>query len=481
MSYTVSPIPLAAIPGVHDGTGSFGSTRWFVDPGSVAGQAKLAFVQRTAGVRTMLFAISDAVVPNWFGVAIPDGITDFSNVHIFFHPTPAQAGYVDNDYPTKAGKWPQLFYYMEVLGYQLDVAARNQVLIMPFLTNAATNCGILPANWQQIVPDILSQVQDQVTGGAGSSVTINAMAISSFSAGIVYSNSFRTTGAGVSSVLDEVWDLDGSFSTYSSLSQALRTATGFRLIQYDQSTSNDPVSFHVPLPRWADYVDAPQTASTVHGLIRDFMFLHGATISTVGQPITEPGTHTATATHTGSGSHTATATHTGSGSHTATATHTGSGSHTATRRTPGRYHATATHTGSGSHTGSSTLTQLGTHTGSGTLTHSQTGLQPTGSGGLPPGSTIPSPWTPTPVIPTPAMPLMPPVMPPVVAPATNTVTPTSPIPPSVPACTDCGCQNLATLAITGQVATVATTALTAITAISATAGCCGARSRGKMP
>ena len=212
--YPVTQISLDAIPGVHNGTGTWHDSLWVVVPGSVPPPGLLAFAGEPLQVTTMLFAIPDNVVPNWFGVAVPAGITEFGNAHIFFHPTPAQAGYSDSDYPAKTGKWPELFYYMERLGYQLDGAARNQVLIMPFLTEGAKDTGILPGHWQQITADILTSVRDTVTGAAGPPVEAGSVAVSSFSAGIIYSDSFRRLATGLSPLLAEVWDLDGNFSSY---------------------------------------------------------------------------------------------------------------------------------------------------------------------------------------------------------------------------------------------------------------------------
>jgi hypothetical protein len=122
---------------VHGGTGTHVATIWVVDSASVPGSSSLAFSGLDVEVTTMLFAIADAVVPNWFGVALPRGISDFTRPHLFFHPTPAQAGCVDGDYQSKGGKWPELFYYMERLGYQLDGGRRNQALVIPFMTEGA--------------------------------------------------------------------------------------------------------------------------------------------------------------------------------------------------------------------------------------------------------------------------------------------------------------------------------------------------------
>ena len=101
--YTVSSIPLARIPGVHNGTGVQHDPAFAtVVSASVPGSGNLQFVGADVTVTTMLFALnSNVVVPNWFGVAVPNGIQDFTRPNIFFHPTPGQAGYNDADYPTK--------------------------------------------------------------------------------------------------------------------------------------------------------------------------------------------------------------------------------------------------------------------------------------------------------------------------------------------------------------------------------------------
>jgi hypothetical protein len=258
-----------------------------VVPGSVPGSGNLQFSSYAGNVTTMLFQLSVSVVPNWFGVAVPAGITDFTKPNIFFHPIPAQDGYKDSDYPTKSGKWPQLFYYMERLGYQADAAIQfhgapaNQIVIMPFLTSAATDTGILPTTWRGIVTDILTNVQ-AAQGGGASQVVISEVVVSSFSVGYVYSSAFRNTAAGLSPLLTQVWDFDGYPKASSNL---LVTTAAYKAIKYDQASEQD--SFHVPLSRWVNYPNqppnpgdppAPQNGGAVHTAIRDFMFLHAATL-----------------------------------------------------------------------------------------------------------------------------------------------------------------------------------------------------------
>jgi hypothetical protein len=241
----------------------------------------------------MLFAIDAAVVPNWFGVIVPsvfnNPYVDFTTPNIFFHPTPSQAGYVDADYVYKSGKWPQLFYYMDDLGIQLDVAGPTQIVIMPFLTEAAKDTGILPANWLDIVTDILTAVQNQMGGAnAGSNLQVSEVVISSFSAGIKYSDSFRRQAIGLNSYLNEIWDFDGSFSvTYRHISQSLHTTPDYTVIKYDQVDSpiSPPTTFHVPVRRWASVPGGLTNIRPdlqVHGRIRDYLFLHACSITSVG-------------------------------------------------------------------------------------------------------------------------------------------------------------------------------------------------------
>jgi hypothetical protein len=109
------------------------------------------------------------VVPNWFGVAVPDNITDFRNVILYFHPNPSQggAGYNPSQYQTKSGppgtNWKELFAYVDRLGDQLAGAVTspqlaNQIVILPFMRQFR-DVGILPQFWYHIVRDILDDIR----------------------------------------------------------------------------------------------------------------------------------------------------------------------------------------------------------------------------------------------------------------------------------------------------------------------------------
>lgn len=282
-AYTVSQTTLGPIAGIHQGTGTQSLNDWILDPTSVVGSGPLAFVQSGMQTTTMLFQIDAPVVPNWFGVAVPSGITSFTDPVLFFHPTPSQAGYVDADYAAKSGKWPELFYYMDKLGWQVDPAHKDRVVIMPFLTEAAAaDTGILPGAWQSILTQILTGVRAALNADDGTPLSMTSVAVASYSAGIVYSDTFRRKAAGLSPLLREIWDLDGSFSTYASLSAKLQTTPTTRVIKYDQVSGAEGASFHVPVPRWSAFPASVTTGEEVHWMVISYLVTHACWLSTLG-------------------------------------------------------------------------------------------------------------------------------------------------------------------------------------------------------
>lgn len=290
--FNITAVPLTPVAGYHHGVGLQTASRMVVNPASVPGTGPLTFWNANVQVHALLYSLNANVVPNWFGVAVPNGVTDFSRVNIFFHPTPAQAGYQDSNYPlgtvtdfSAIGLWPMLFYYMELLGYQVDAARQiganpNQIVIMPFLTEAALDTGIFPANWHGIVTDLLSLARAAV-GASGGPIIPSAVVVSSFSAGLMYSSAFRQKAGGLAPLLARIWDIDGF--PKATLSYLL---TGPGVLKYDQA--NEPSSIHLPAGRWTNYTNNqplpsvppyPTGTDTMyyHHLIRDFMFLHAAT------------------------------------------------------------------------------------------------------------------------------------------------------------------------------------------------------------
>lgn len=236
------------------------------------------------GVGTMFyFQLAEQTVPRWFGVLVPDGTTEFDRVHIFFHPTPAQAGYQDAVYHTP-GAFTGIFHYLsESFGTLFCAANSGRILVMPLMTQAsAADCGTFPARWANYLGVILGRLATGAVAGAPFQ-PISSVVLSSFSSGIVYSHQFRAR-TNLGSRLAAVVDFDGMFSTYANLSQQV-TNPGGLVIKAQQSTAtaqNVPVLaaqnvFPVPRPRWAgpwanSFDPNPQAAALqVHAVVAQTM------------------------------------------------------------------------------------------------------------------------------------------------------------------------------------------------------------------
>lgn len=154
---------------------------------------------------------------------------------------------------------------------------------MPLMTQAsASDCGVFPQRWADIVGCILGRLSIGVDEGAPFQ-RVSSVVVSSFSSGITYSHNFRAR-ANLGSRLAGVIDFDGVISSYSRFSQALTGPAG-HVVKFQQSQAT-PASipglaaqnvFAVPRPRWggpwANAFDPnPQTALLqVHGTIPQTM------------------------------------------------------------------------------------------------------------------------------------------------------------------------------------------------------------------
>ena len=176
-------------PQVSLGSGPHRTAGKLLATSPVFSNAVVNFQNTDVSVRLILYELRDqneqpaAVEPNWFGVAVPDGINDYSRPIFYFHPTPGQNNYIDaptvppdgSEYHAKtavgpksgAGRdWRELFAYADRVGNQLagailQGASPNQIAIVPFMTTrCASPAGIafLKANWLQIMNNILQEV-----------------------------------------------------------------------------------------------------------------------------------------------------------------------------------------------------------------------------------------------------------------------------------------------------------------------------------
>ena len=255
--YAAHQVLLDAVSGVHLGTGVHTNSGPFVDVASVAGASPLVWISGNTQWSALLYQIDDDVVPNWFAVAVPAGVTSLSNPILFFHPTPAQAGFDDSDYSSKAGKWPELFRYADVLGAQLS---SDRVVVMPFMTQVSTgDCGILSGNWSDICASIFS-------------VAPTSLTVASFSEGSVYSNVFRANAVGLDGVLSGVWDFDGSFAQAGAATNAT-----LAYAQLPGATAGQV--FQVPQARWISLPGgAPANQSDTHSDIIKYLFRHACSL-----------------------------------------------------------------------------------------------------------------------------------------------------------------------------------------------------------
>lgn len=186
--------------------------------------------------RIEYFELDADVVPNWFGVVVPEGVKVTEHIHIFCHPLPERAGYHDRNYKSKAG-WNGIFHYMtDDFSAQFCAAGTGQILIMPIFTQGVTGtCGVFPAQWESICGQILALIAAGPGEEPGEPAKISSVVVSSFSAGIVYSNSFRKL-ARLGDRLTGIVDFDGIISSYSALSAGLGVGGGFPVVRFFQTS-----------------------------------------------------------------------------------------------------------------------------------------------------------------------------------------------------------------------------------------------------
>jgi hypothetical protein len=245
---------------------------------SVAGSGTIAY-----------FELTENVVPRWFGVLVPTGLTRFDRVHLFFHPTPAQAHIKDSDYATLGG-FANVFHYLsDDFGAQFCAAGTNRVMVMPLMTqSAAGDCGVFPQRWESILNQIFALLGSKNGGQPAAPSTIQSVVVSSFSSGIAYSHQFRQR-AQLGARLSGVIDFDGIFSTARSNSAALSGPAG-HVVRMQQGSSPEarlPIlavqnNFPLGRPRWGGpfanlFSKNPTTAGLeIHGSIPQRMMFIAA-------------------------------------------------------------------------------------------------------------------------------------------------------------------------------------------------------------
>ena len=212
------------------------------------------FSASTTGTKkysTLFLEIDQNVMPKYFAVCYPEGLADFSNANLFFHPNPgaSRPPYDDAQYGYTSQKWPELFRYMHLIGPGLAASGKSQCVIMPYMRQTMSNdVRVLKDAWWEILTTLLQTA----AGSAPNAIQgqdLTALVISSFSFGIRYSDTARKQMQNVRDFLREVWDFDGIWSTTDGyLSAVLTTNKDFKVIKYGQIAS--PGFTSIAADRW---------------------------------------------------------------------------------------------------------------------------------------------------------------------------------------------------------------------------------------
>lgn len=189
-----------------------------VVPASVPGHVAdlLDFNNPTCNISVLCMVLDTPQQPNWYGIAYRKGIQSFDSVNIFCHPHPGNAGMQDKDYQGRGGNWRHLFRYAQNLGMQLAPANSNQILVVPFFSNAVYhNGGIFAPNWREILTvaaigvkaslgissafrsKIDLQVAAEAVRNHTTTTVVNNVVVSAFSYGRVLSATIRSAMPGL--------------------------------------------------------------------------------------------------------------------------------------------------------------------------------------------------------------------------------------------------------------------------------------------
>jgi hypothetical protein len=241
----------------------------------------------TRKIRDLLFETRKDGGIYWVGAAVPDGVSDFTKVQVFFHPTVLQKGVrhaKEEDYPTFTGGWRgSLQRYVAMQGGQL-AGARRMPLIVPFMTMASYR-GTAPAYMFATRPietlnAIISAVRATTTGQSGSAA-VAEMGVSSFSSGIEGMRLFiRTFGS--TRLIKETTDFDGPWIKGSL--QTITTSPGAKGRVFSQKAPPHPTPGWITLSAWRFRNIATFRDKGVHAQIGWMTFFLAATSSVIKSP-----------------------------------------------------------------------------------------------------------------------------------------------------------------------------------------------------
>lgn len=262
-AFPIPPIPPSPFAGtgtiknMPDMSTSIDKVVWSPVESSLVSETPFKWSSVKGNGKVFFFELDEDVVPNWFGVVVPNGVTSFEHLHIFFHPTASNLRLDDKEYKTPGkGRFRGILHYLtDDMTVQFCAAQTGQVLVMPLLTTGVKDtCGIFPQRWESIVGQMLGQIASGSMSQSASPQAISSVVVSSFSNGITYSAAFRNR-AKLGAKLRSTIDFDGIISTFKDKSLALPQSA----LRFWQSAASGPNLFALsasnlfplPNPRWA--------------------------------------------------------------------------------------------------------------------------------------------------------------------------------------------------------------------------------------
>jgi hypothetical protein len=185
-----------------------------IDTFSMPGRGPLKIIRDKWSYVRRLVRVEDCSI-KWFGVLFNavGGTAQFGSVpHIYFTPHPAQGRYLDPGYDSFTS-WHKLWHdYTQAPGRQIVTAGKDQVLVVPFYTNAQHRGGLgdFLSNWKETVTTVVTAAIDSIDPTAlRNRFEFDELYSTSFSDGWIPHRQFHTEGLGVQQMTTRVIDLDG--------------------------------------------------------------------------------------------------------------------------------------------------------------------------------------------------------------------------------------------------------------------------------
>ena len=175
-----------------------------IDSFSMPGRGPLKIIRDKWSYVRRLVRVENCSI-KWFGVLFnaPGGTAQFGSVpHIYFTPHPSQGRppYLDHAYDSFT-TWRKLWHdYTQAPGRQIVTAGKDQVLVVPFYTNAQHRGGLgdFLLNWKETVTTVVTAAIDSIDPTAlRSRFEFDEIYSTSFSDGWIPHRQFHTEGLGV--------------------------------------------------------------------------------------------------------------------------------------------------------------------------------------------------------------------------------------------------------------------------------------------